>query len=151
MRYCVCAMLLVTYVLCAGCGSSLRTLGVQGEVSFDGRAVERGTIDFLPVDSTASWSAGAPIVNGRYEIPAKAGLLPDGAYLVRICGLRKTGTKAVAPKRMLPQGTSTVDAEENYIPPIYNTDSTLKVRVADVPDKSKVDFRLGRMPAATPN
>ena len=36
--------------------------------------------------------------------------------------------------------------EENFVPPIYNSASTLKVRVSDLADKNKVDFRLGKVP-----
>jgi hypothetical protein len=39
---------------------------------------------------------------------------------------------------------------ESFIPSIYNSEPTLKMRVADLPDRNKVDFALGKPPAATP-
>jgi hypothetical protein len=130
---------LAAMVLCAGCNSDLRSVGLQGEVSYNGRAVERGTIDFLPIDGTVGPSAGAPIDGGRYEIPNKGGLLADGTYQVRIVGLRRTGRTEY--NRLAPGGKP-VELEENFIPPAYNVDSTLKLRISDVPDKNGVDFRL---------
>lgn len=141
---------IVLLCLCAGCDSRPKTVGLQGEASFDGHAIERGTIDFVPVDGTAGGSAGAPIAKGRYEISAKAGLFPDGTYLVRIIGLRKTGKTAMAPNRLMPKGSLLVELDENFIPPIYNIDTTLKVRVADLPDKNKVNFQLGKTSVAIP-
>jgi hypothetical protein len=44
-------------------------------------------------------------------------------------------------------GGPPVEVAENFIPAIYNRQSSLKVRVADLPDKNKVDFPLGKPPA----
>ena len=125
----VCAMLL-------GCSSKPTMIAVQGEVSFDGQSVERGQIDFVPIEKTPGGSAVGTIANGRYEIAAKNGLQPAGVYSVRIVALRKTGVKA--PNRFDPQGPP-AELEENYIPANYNSASTLKIRVAD---PKKVDFQL---------
>ena len=65
-------------VLCAGCNSGPQTARLQGEVSFDGRPVEKGKIDFMPVDGTAGGAASAAIVNGRYEFPPKTGAAVHG-------------------------------------------------------------------------
>lgn len=126
-------------VLGAGCSSRPAAMGLGGEVSYEGRAVEKGRIDFEPVDNTAGPSAGATIAHGRYDVPAKWGLLPDGVYLVRITAFRKTGK--TEPNRIDPRGPR-VEVEENFIPAVYNNQSTLKVRVSDLPSKDKVDFRL---------
>jgi hypothetical protein len=128
MRRWVCLVLLVLGV---GCNRGPTTTGLRGEVSFEGQAVERGTIDFIPVDGTAGPSASSPITTGRYDVAAKGGVRTDGAYQVRIIGLKKTG-------RMF-RGHET---EENFLPAKYNSDSTLKVRVSDLPNTNKVDFRL---------
>jgi hypothetical protein len=36
----------------------------------------------------------------------------------------------------------------DFIPAMYNDWSTLKVRIADMPDKNKPDFSLGKVPVA---
>jgi hypothetical protein len=134
--------------LCCGCGTSSKPARLQGEVRFEGRPIEKGKIDFVPVDGTAGGAASAAIVNGRYEFPPKTGVLPTGAYAVRIIGLRKTGR--TEPNRV-ERGSPPIEVEENFIPPIYNSESTLKVRVSELPDRDKVDFHIGKTPAAWPH
>lgn len=139
---------LVLLVLGIGCSSANETTAVQGDVKFEGSAVERGKIVFIPVDGTNGPSAGANIGNGRYAVPGdKWGLLSDGVYLVRITAVRKTGRMEPPPPNMARFGAKPVEQEENFIPAIYNSQSTLKVRVSDLPDKTKVDFLLGKTPA----
>lgn len=130
--------------LCVGCRSRPATVGLQGDVSFESRAVVWGKIDFVPVESTAGASACSPITDGRYKIPAKWGVLPDGVYQVRIVAFRKTGKTE---RNRIEPGGPPVEVAENFIPAIYNNQSTLKVRIADFPDKNKVDFPLGKPPA----
>jgi hypothetical protein len=125
--------------LCCGCGAGSKPVRLQGEVSFDGRPVEKGKIDFLPADGTPGGAVSAAILAGRYEFPPQTGLLPTGVYTVRVIGLRKTGK--TEPNR-IERGGPPMEVEENFIPPTYNVNSTLKVRVADLPDKNKVDFQL---------
>ena len=132
-------MCLMMVPLCVGCERRPATVVLQGEVTYQGRPVEKGTIDFLPVEGTAGPSAVATIEAGRYELAAKSGLLPNGTYQVRVVGLRKTG-KVVRDQRLY--GDQPMELEENFIPASCNSQSTLKVRVADLPDMSKVDFRL---------
>jgi hypothetical protein len=133
---CVVLMLLVS-----GCHSGSNTTGIKGEVAYDGQPIENGRIDFLPIDGTDGASAGATITGGKYAIPPECGLRSVGAYEVRIIGLRKTGRTAL--NRTEP-GAAPVELQENFIPPVYNQQSTLRLRVAEVPDKNKVDFQLGK-------
>jgi hypothetical protein len=139
--------LVLLFTFSGGCGSESATVGLKGDVTFDGRPIETGSIDFIPIEATAGASAVGTIANGRYEIGTQRGLVPGGTYQVRITGWRKTGK--TQRNRMAPGGQS-VELVENFIPSIYNSESTLKVRVADLPDRNKVDFALGKPPAATP-
>ena len=59
---------LTAIALCVGCSSRPPTLVVQGEVSYEGRAIEWGQIDFVPVNNTSGPSAVAPIKDGRYAV-----------------------------------------------------------------------------------
>jgi hypothetical protein len=56
--------------LFAGCGSGLAT--VSGEVSVDGKAVEKGVISYVPADGPGE-PATANIENGRYELRTSPG------------------------------------------------------------------------------
>lgn len=134
----------IALVLSVGCNSQPTTVGLQGEVTFNGRAIEKGKIDLVPTDNTPGASVVATITNGRYEVPDKWGPLPDGVYLVQLVAFRKSGRQEI--DRLMP-GSPPVEAEENFIPPTYNRDSTLKVKIADLPDKKKADFRIGITPA----
>jgi hypothetical protein len=145
MRFCQQWMLSCAVVaLVAGCGTRSTTVGLQGDVAFEGRAIVTGRIDFVPVDNTPGASVGATITDGRYSFPAEKGLMPDGVYLLRVTAFRKTGR--TVPNRIMPGGKP-VELQENFIPADYNDQSTLKVRVGELPDKTKADFQIGKSPA----
>ena len=131
-------------LLSFGCHASARkTTVIQGEVSFAGHAVEKGKIEFIPIEGTKGPSTIAEIVNGKYATPdGKWGLLPDGVYQVCITAVRKTGRREIMPANMPKIVGPPPEQEENFIPANYNTQSTLKLNVAGVPDKNKVDFQL---------
>jgi hypothetical protein len=60
---------------------------------------------------------------------------------VRIFAFRKSGRKE---RNRMDPSKPVMEVEENFVPPIYNAQSTLKVRVAELMDRNKVDFSLGR-------
>ena len=75
------ALLLLLQIV--GCGGNPRgRLPVSGKVSFRGKPLEKGTIDFRPVDKR-SVGSGAQIVNSAYQIEELKGL-PPGKYEVRV-------------------------------------------------------------------
>ena len=76
--------------LCWGCGSSSGRQAVTGVVTLDGKPLASGSIHFQPLPGLKAPSAGAPIENGRFSIPAAQGLLP-GEYQVSIIGMQETG------------------------------------------------------------
>jgi len=119
----------------AGCGSDRCPVG--GEVSFDGKPVEKGSIAFEPVDGQGPTSGGT-IADGKYCLVGSAAPLP-GKKTVRITGVRKTGRK-IAAGLPSPPGTM-IDEIERYIPKIYNTNSTLTCDVSR-DDSKTIDFNL---------
>src|SRR5687767_4430562 len=70
------------FAVVIGCGSSDGRRAVSGTVTFQGKPLDRGTIDFYRTGEPTV-AAGTLISDGRYEIPAEKGLLP-GKYLVKI-------------------------------------------------------------------
>lgn len=143
LNYCPACTTWITLVLTslhlAGCapGTGGR-VEVSGQVTFDGQPIENGSIALVPLDLAQGKSVGGTISGGTYLIPAAQGPLP-GKYRVEIKALRKTGRKITTD--MHPGGDNLVDQVEQFIPPRYNTRSTLTVEVKDRP-KNELQFPL---------
>ena len=97
-------------------------MAVSGHVKFQGKPLEKGTIDFRPVPGSRSVPSGAKILGGDYKIATLQGL-PPGKYEVRI-----NSSKDVPPPKGAPPGGGNPPAEEQ-IPPQYNTETTQVVEV----------------------
>ena len=123
-------------VAVAGCGPANRR--VWGDVSYAGKPVEDGTIEFIPADRTAGPSTGGPIVSGHYDVPAAVGPLPGGVYKVTIRAMAKTGKSSPDPFNP----SAKIEQIENYIPAIYNTNTTLKVTISPRSGENQHDFHL---------
>lgn len=128
--------LVLTVVAAVGCDSGPRRYPIRGEVTFDGVAVDTGTIKFHPIEGTKGPVTGSNIEEGRYEVPEEKGPL-EGEYRVQIEGLRATG-------KMRPNmaGEMTVKELVPFTPPEFGgTTSTLRVEIG--PDSEPVqDFPL---------
>lgn len=114
-----------------GCSRSSGRLGVTGTVSVDGKPLSSGSINFQPAPGLKAPSAGAPIENGRFSIPAAQGLLP-GEYQVTIIGMQETG-------RMVE------DEQRGKVPELapirFREAGTLKATI-QAGQKSHFDFQL---------
>ena len=73
-----------------GCVAEPERAAVQGTVHVGDEVVETGIITFVPVGKNKGPSAGGPIENGRFDIPAKRGPVL-GEQRVQIVGHKKTG------------------------------------------------------------
>jgi hypothetical protein len=125
---------LVVLLICPACSSG--RVPVRGEVTFDGKAVEDGTISLEPADGKGS-TTGGKITAGKYELTGNAAPLA-GKKTVRIFAVRKTGRKIAA--QFAPSGTM-IDDVESYIPKSYNANSTLTCEVSSEASK-QIDFNL---------
>ncbi len=134
---------LVAIVSLEGCDSRPETLVVQGAVTYQGQDVAWGKIDFIPVDNTPGASASSAITDGRYRTADGFGLRPDGVYEVRIKAYEETTFNRPAP---VEPGRNSKAFVPNYIPDEYNSRSMLRIRAADLPDASAVDFHLPMQP-----
>ncbi len=113
-----------------GCGGANRA-EVSGRVTLDGKAVEDGTISFLPLGEPPGPSAWGQITAGNYSIPALQGPAV-GANLVKIHWPRKTGRKTRYDPNM--------DEFEEAVPNRYHRNSELKVNLK--PGKNEANFQL---------
>jgi hypothetical protein len=119
----LCLVTVAAISLSAGCSSNkLGRVAVSGNVKFQGKPLEKGTIDFRPVPGSKSVSSGAPITRGAYQIDTLRGL-PPGKYEVRIFS-----SKDVPPPKDAPPGGGNPPAVE-LIPPEYNIQTTQIVEV----------------------
>jgi len=116
-----------------GCGSSDGRLAVDGSITLDGKPLSGGVVSFRPVQADKATTAGSGIEEGRYRIPADAGLLP-GEYKVVIQAFEETG-------RMV--NDVQFGQTPETVPVKFNEAETLRATVtADGPNR--FDFALTR-------
>jgi hypothetical protein len=124
-------------ILFSGCGSDgLGRQPISGTVNFDGAPIEKGTINFSPVD-TAPTSTGGPIEAGKFSFDRTKGL-PAGKYLVSIYA-PKPGTGQAAPANTMPGDPLPVPQE--LIPAEWNTASTQTIEVQNT-GKNEFNFEI---------
>jgi hypothetical protein len=121
------------------CSGHSGRAGVEGDVSFNGKPVERGMVELHPIDGATGPMVGGVIEQGKFRIPAEKGPVIGGAYKVRIVGMEKTGQKQV--NRDRPNEIS--DVYRNVIPAEYNSQSKLKVVISE-DQPNRLDYALKR-------
>jgi hypothetical protein len=141
MRVIQLGVLTALLALCLGCGS--KTIRIEGTVTYNGKPISEGTIEFLPIEGTSGPSVGGKIKEGRYEFSTDKGLTRGGRYQVLISALAKTGRKV--PNIMKPGGPP-MELSENYIPAMYNSESNLKVTLSKDSTTNTFDFPLQGQP-----
>jgi hypothetical protein len=125
---------LAVVLLAAGCSSSDGKLEVSGTVMFKGAPLDQGTIQFF-VKERPELVASAQIKDGKYTVPARAGLQP-GTYRIVISS-GEPGTRA---EESMP-GQAGPPAKER-IPPEYNVRSMEKPVLREVKKGEKLDFDI---------
>lgn len=121
-------ILVCSATLIAGCGDSYGgRMAVSGEIKLKGEPLKEGTIYFAPAEGQGS-QANVFIVDGKYNVERKEGLLP-GKYVIRIsAGDKKTNvneeTEAGGP------GGAANMTFFDMIPPEWNVASTKEVTVS---------------------
>lgn len=114
----------------AGCGSRDGLIEIRGEVTYDGRTVEKGMIAFMPADGLGP-TAAAVIKDGQYAMKTR-----PGTKLVRIEGFKVIGQQHYQGNPSNPL----VDIQEPIIPERYNAKSELTREIT--PAVSTYDFSL---------
>lgn len=108
---------LVTWIM-----SGETMYAVAGGVTFDAMPVSTGMIVFDPTGP--SQRREALIRDGRYELPAIAGLRRGEEYVVRVRAFRKTGRKYENA-----DPAASFDEYEQYLPDHYYSDPHIKITV----------------------
>jgi hypothetical protein len=114
-----------------------KTMRVWGDVSFDGKPIQEGTITFEGTDGAPP--AQGQIKDGKYEIPAQAGPVADKSYRVKINSMKKTG-KTV--KNIMDETTPTMEVMAEAIPSMFNAQSTMKKTISSDSSKNQFTFKL---------
>ena len=108
----------------AGCSSEgAGQYEVSGEVTFQGKALDQGTIQFDPDDTATCNNGGAVIVNGKYSIAKQRGLKP-GVYTIRISAGDATD---MSPPKEAPGQARPV--AKDRIPENWNINSKNKIEI----------------------
>ena len=119
-------------------------MAVSGGVTYQGKPVEDGMIQFIPSAETQGPTAGAEIKGGKFSIPAQNGPVP-GTYRVEVSSyqdVKKATQKDMAgatfgrPLEQFQAGDQTQMIRRNVIPPKYNAASELK---ASIPKQSSFE------------
>ena len=128
--------------IAAGCGSSAV---VSGTVTYEGQAVQKGSIAFLPVNGVGP-STGGLIVNGQYRVEH----LSPGKKLVQIIGVRAVRFARSSEemdrlaKVAAARGDTTGIIERADVVPANAEGNNLTINLK--PGRQTMDFHLKRPP-----
>lgn len=147
MRYhLILPFLVLSLVVMAGCGSSLRTWPVEGTIKLDGKPLAEADVRFTPVENQGRDAAFAITdEQGHYQLQttrgkAEGGALP-GEYKVTVIKsvLKPNGQKILNPEtgKIEPD----VDAV-NILPPIYQEPDKTPLTVTVDKKSQTFDFDL---------
>lgn len=120
----------LAFISAAGCGNSSGSK-VRGTVTFDGKPLKNGSIEFFPLGKTGQ-SAGAPITNGMYEVDASVGEMKVSINGSEVVGQQKAYDSPDSPM---------VNVIRNPIPAKYNTQSQLKSTLVVGPNEVNFDLK----------
>ena len=116
---------------CGGAGDALPREPISGTVTFDGRPLEGGTIQFQPASQKEGVASGGKISGGRFDIPRAEGPVP-GKYNVAIFAEGKSessSAEGVDPGAPRPRGRRNLNDLRGPIPARYNIQTELTAEV----------------------
>jgi hypothetical protein len=125
------AALAVGLAAAAGCGGGPPKAHVRGKVTFDGKPLAEGIIQFFPTGATGQ-TASAPIKDGVYDAEASVGEMKVTISANEVVGKQKMYDTPDSP---------TVDVVRQILPARYNTASELKTTLKEGTNEN-VDFEL---------
>ena len=128
---------LVAAVLLCGCRGEEAGIRVFGEVTFQGKPLDQGSIEFSPAEGQGTISGGS-ITNGRYDLPADHRLKP-GKYDVRISSTIAPPVREFAFEDAPPPETPVVAKQR--ISAEYNSRTTLKAELKES-GENKFDYKI---------
>ena len=125
---------------CGGTGDGPPRVPIEGEVTFHGRPLVKGSILFIPTDGTTGPGTGTTIEAGRYELERERGPV-IGKLRVEIRADRDFGYDITEPTETVKHIGEPMP--RNEIPAQYNDESILTVTTTEAGDNT-FDFHLPR-------
>lgn len=133
--------LMIFGLVLSGCGrTEVERFPLGGAVQFDGRPMKAGRIMFLPTDSTKGPSASAGVIDGFFEIPKSAGLIP-GDYRVEVECELDLGFP-IDDDVAFSTNWGAKPLPRNPVPAKYNRQSELRAIVTEDVATNRFDFDL---------
>jgi hypothetical protein len=130
----VCVILLLSLPW-VGC-SKVDTIGLEGEVTFDGQPVTTGTISFEPQDTNTGTFVATTVQDGKYALLAEKGVKP-GFYRIRISA---PDLSRAPPQAAQAEGSVVIP---ELIPAAWNANSEVTIEVT-ADGEHRFDFRIPR-------
>lgn len=126
--------------LVVGCGrDGPERVIVAGKVTYKGQPIKLGQISFFPTGQTMAPMSGSPIIDGRYLVDAKGGVVV-GAYKVEVRAYHVSTAGASDP--LLVAAARTEVPGQQLLPAKFNAESTLTIEVPSGSDPITRDFEL---------
>jgi hypothetical protein len=132
-RCLVLAGLVLLWPTWSGCGRSDNRQAFSGTVTLDGKPLDQGTVEFVPV--AKGLLSGGVIASGKFDVPADKGLTP-GTYTVRVYSADAPSGDASNADAGAP-GAGGYPMAKDRIPPKYNSEST---QTAEITARGKNRF-----------
>jgi hypothetical protein len=140
------ALALATMLLLPGCNSSEgpTRVAVVGHVKLDGKPLQRGSIEFIPVQDTEGPKAAAEIVDGDYRLRKADGPVV-GTVRIEINSIQSPAFALDDPQAHAKNIWTAV--ETNLVPPQYNQQSTITRAITeDGPNEFNFNISTGGQP-----
>ena len=123
-----------TVVWIVGCGpTGPERVVVSGVVTYNGKPIPEGRINFIPKENTAAPMSGAAIQDGQYCVEARGGV-PVGTYQIQVEAFKSNAASA---EKVFAPG-----ARLQYLPRKFNVDSQLEITIESGSKKVDRDIDL---------
>ena len=123
---------LLTLLIVIGCDGNNHA-DVTGTAKFEGVAIEKGSITFIPVDPTAAGTAGGEIINGNYSVKVPPGKMKVAISWSKVVGKKKLYDAPDSPERPI---------YEQVLPPKYSDINATELTLDVQPGKNEMDWNL---------
>ena len=115
-----------------GCGPESNVASISGTAKFDGKPIEKGSINFVPVKGQGP-TAGGNIEGGKYKCEAALGECKVEIRMAKVVGKRKLYDTPDSPEQ---------EIMEEVLPMKYNEATELKVEIKKGENTKDFDLKL---------